>query len=55
MEGASLVDQLVKNLHAMWGTWVGRSLGERNSYPLQYSILENSMGYSMGSQIVRHN
>ena len=31
------MDQLVKNLHAMWGTWVGRSLGERNSYPLQYS------------------
>ena len=25
--------------------WLGRSLGERNSYPLQYSSLENPMGY----------
>ena len=23
--------------------WLGRSLGERNDYPLQYSCLENSM------------
>ena len=45
--------QKVKNLPAIWETWV-RSLGwddspgERNSYPLQYSYLENSMdrGYS---------
>ena len=49
---ASLVAQLVKNPSAMWETWVGdlgsipglgRSPGEGNSYPLQYSGLENSM------------
>ena len=46
---ASLVAQLVKNLPAMWETWV-RSLGwedfpaEGKGYPLQYSGLENSMG-----------
>ena len=51
---ASLVAQLVKNLRAMWETWVlslgwedpleeGRSPGEGNSYPLQYSDLENSL------------
>ena len=44
---ASLVAQLVKNLPAMLEIWV-RSLGwedplEKNSYPLQYSGLENSM------------
>ena len=45
---ASLVAQLVKNLRAMWETWV-RSLGleespeEGKGYPLQYSGLENSM------------
>ena len=44
---ASLVAQLVKNLPAMWKTWV-RSLdredspGEGKGYPLQYSGLENS-------------
>ena len=44
----SLVAHLVKNLPAMWETWV-QSLGwedspeEGNSYPLQYSGLENSM------------
>ena len=41
----SLVAELVKNLPAMWEIWVwslGRSLGE-NSYPRQYSGLENSM------------
>ena len=37
------MDQLVKNLHAMWGTWVGRSPGEGKDYPLQCSGLENSM------------
>ena len=26
---------------------LGRSSGERNSYPLQYSSLENSMDYSV--------
>ena len=44
--------QLVKNPPAMWETWVrsmgsvpglGRSPGEGNGYPLQYSGLENSM------------
>ena len=44
----SLVAQMVRNLPAMWETWVG-SLGwedpvEGNGYPLQYSCLENSMG-----------
>ena len=35
---------------------LGRSLGERNGYPLQYSSLENSMGcISMGSQRVGHD
>ena len=45
---ASLVAQLIKNLPAMWETWVqslfwGRSPGEGNGYPLRYSGLENSM------------
>ena len=45
---ASLVAQLVKNLPAVWETWV-RSLGWEDSLekgtanPLQYSDLENSM------------
>ena len=45
---ASLVTQMVKNLPAM-KTWVrslaclGRSPGEGNDYPLQYSCLRNSM------------
>ena len=53
---ASLVDQLVKNLLIMWEIWV-HSLdwedppGEGNSYPLQDSGLENSMG----SQRVGHD
>ena len=41
---------------------LGRSLGEKNGYPLQYSCLENSMGreawqaiLSMVSQRVRHD
>ena len=47
---ASLVAQLVKNPPAMWETWVQSlgwedSPGEGNSYSLQYSGLENSMGY----------
>ena len=38
---------MLKNLPAMQKTWVsvpglGRSLGEGNDYPLQYSCLENS-------------
>ena len=45
---ASLVVQLIKNLPAMWETWV-RSLGWEDTlekgtlYSLQYSGLENSM------------
>ena len=45
---ASLVAQTVKNLPAMWETWV-QSLGwedpleKGKDYPLQYSGLENSM------------
>ena len=43
---ASPVAQLVKNSPAMWETWVpipglGRSPGEENDYPHQYSGLEN--------------
>ena len=45
---ASLVAQLVKNLPAMWETWVQSlswedSPGEGKGYPLQYAGLENSM------------
>ena len=45
---ASLVAQLVKNLHAVWETWVWSlgwedSPGEGKGYPLQYSGLEKSM------------
>ena len=45
--GASLVAQTVKNLPAMWETWV-RPLGQedplqkQNGNPLWYSCLENS-------------
>ena len=41
----SLVAQMVKNPPAMWGLvpGLGRSPGEGNGYPLQYSGLENSM------------
>ena len=45
----SLVAQRVKNLPAMWETWVlfqagfGKCPGEGKVYPLQYSGLENSM------------
>ena len=42
---ASLVAQLVKNPPVMWETWVwslGRSPGEWNGYPFQYSGLEDS-------------
>ena len=45
---ASLVAQLVKNLPVMWerpgfDPWVGKIPWRRESYPLQYSGLENSM------------
>ena len=57
---------MVKNLSAMKDTLgsipgLGRSPGEENGSPLQYSCLENSMDrgpgglQSMGSQRVRHN
>ena len=43
----TLVAHLVKNPPAMQETWVqalvGKILGERKGYPLQYSGLENSM------------
>ena len=43
----SLVAQLVKNLPAIWETWVwsrfGRSPGEGKGYALQFSGLENSV------------
>ena len=48
--------QLVKNLPAIWETWVqslvsipglGRAPGEGKDYPLQYSNLENSMDYAV--------
>ena len=47
LERASLVAQTVKNLPAMQETWLyslslGKSLGEGNGNPLQYSCLENS-------------
>ena len=50
--------QMVKNLPAMWESWV-RSLGwedpleESKGYPLQYFGLENSM--DMESQRVGHS
>ena len=45
--GTPLVAQMVKNLPAMWETQglisvLGRSPGDRNGNPLQYSCLENS-------------
>ena len=48
MYKASLVAQRVKNLPAMWEApglipGSGRSPGEGNSYPHQYSFLDNSM------------
>ena len=48
--GACLVAQMVKNLPAMEAgshpgliPGLGRSRGEGNGYPLQYSCLENSI------------
>ena len=45
--GTFLVAQIVKSMLAMWETrlisGLGRSSGEENGYPLQYSCLENSM------------
>ena len=57
---------MIKNLPAMHKAWVpipglGRSPGEGNSYPLQYSNLENSMDRGAWQTIVnrvtrvRHN
>ena len=50
--GASLVAQMVKNLSANAGDLglipgLGRSPGEGNGTPLQYSCLENSMDRSL--------
>ena len=46
-EGVSLVAKTVRNPSAMWNlgliSGLGRSRGEGNGYPLQYSCLENSM------------
>ena len=49
---ASLVAQLVKNLPAMWETWVQSLswedlLEKGTGYPLQYSGLENSMDWNI--------
>ena len=59
---SSLVAQLVKNLPTMWEELssvpeLGRSPGEGNIYPLQYSGLENSTDCikSLGSQRVGHD
>ena len=60
------VFQMVKNLPAMWETWVsslglGWSLGKGNDYSLQYSFLENPWTekpgrlQSMGSQRIGHD
>ena len=57
---ASLVAQMGKNLPAMWETR-DRSLGwedppgEGNSYPFQYSCLENSIDRGAWLARVRHN
>ena len=57
----SLMAQLVKNLPAMWETWVQSlswedSPGEGKGYPLQYAGLENSMDCIVhGAQIVGHD
>ena len=62
----SLVAQMVKNLSAMKDILgsilgLGRTPGEENGSPLQYSCLESSMDrapgglQSMGSQRVGHN
>ena len=53
-----LVVLVVKNLPANAGdlsliSVLGRSPGEGNSYPVQYSGLENFMDYSMGLQSER--
>ena len=52
---ASLVAQTIKNLPAIQETQVpglGRSPGEGNGYPLQYSCPENSMGRRAWQAIV---
>ena len=65
IQSSQLVAQIVKNLPAMWETWI-QSLGwedpgERNGNPLQYPCLENPMDrgawrlQSIGSHRVRHD
>ena len=54
---ASLVAQMIKNLPTMWETLgsipkSGRFPGERDSYPLQYSCLENPMDRGAWRSIV---
>ena len=54
---ASLVAQIVKNLPVVEGNWglisgLGRSPGEGNGNPLQYSCLENSMNRGAWRAIV---
>ena len=49
---------MVNNLSATWEMWVlipesGRSPGEVNGNPLQYSCLENSTDRGAGQAIVR--
>ena len=38
-----LVAQTVKNPPVMWETWVSKIPWKGNSYPLQYSYMENCM------------
>ena len=48
-KGASLVAQWLKRLPPMWRPGLGRSPGEGNGNPLQYSVLEfSSTGESHG-------
>ena len=53
---ASLVSQIIKNLPAMQRPkfdlfpWLGRSPGNGNGYPLQYSCLEDSKDIEYSSQ-----
>ena len=47
---ASLVAQLVKNLPAMWETWIGKIPWRRDlAWRIPWTV------YSMGSQRVRHS
>ena len=53
IQRASLVVQVVKSLPAMWEIpGLGRSPGEENGNPLQYSCLEHSMDRGSWQAIV---